>query len=126
MAGLEVPQSVQSSSLLPVMDGTEKDVRKDLFLAYSNQQRALVKDSYKYIMYNVEGVFTEQLFNLQDDPGEIRNLASEMPEKAAEMKALLVGRMKEAGDFCDADNPLWWQDGHKMTWKEITEMFIYE
>lgn len=126
MAGLAVPESVQSSSLLPVIDGKAGNVRNDLFLAYSNQQRALVKDSYKYIMYNVGGVFTEQLFNLQDDPGEMKNLASGMPEKVAEMKALLALRMKEAGDFCNADTPLWWKDGHKMTWEEITGMYIYE
>lgn len=126
MAGFEIPESVQSSSLLPLMDGKADKVRDDLFLAYSNQQRALVKDSYKYIMYNVGGVFTEQLFNLENDPGEMKNLALEMPEKAEEMKALLAERMKEAGDFCDADKPLWWKDGHKMTWDEITGMFIYE
>lgn len=126
MAGFEIPESVQSSSLLPLMDGKADKVRDDLFLAYSNQQRALVKDSYKYIMYNVGSVFTEQLFNLEEDPGEMKNLASEMPEKAAEMKALLAERMKESGDFCDADKPLWWEDGHKMTWDEITGMFIYE
>ena len=77
-------------------------------------------------MYNVGGVFTEQLFNLENDPGEMKNLALEMPETAAQMKELLAVRMRENGDFCDADKPLWWEDGHKMTWEEITGMFIYE
>lgn len=126
MAGLDIPSSVQSKSLVPVLEAETESVRDDIFLAYSNQQRAIVKDGMKYIMYNVNGLFTEQLFNLLDDPGEMKNLASEMPEKAAEMKILLGKRMKDAGDFCDSENPLWWKDGHKITWDELIKLYVYE
>lgn len=70
IVGIEIPASVTGVSLKPLLEGTTDKLRDDIFLAYSNQQRALVKDDYKYIIYNVEGKITEQLFNLKKDPKE--------------------------------------------------------
>lgn len=126
LAQIETPASVQGQSLKAVLDEPAKAHRPDLFLAYSNQQRALVKDNYKYIIYNVEDTITEQLFNLKDDSGELKNLADKQPEKVAEMKALLHARMKENNDFCDLSSPKWWKDGHKITWDELVNLYIFD
>jgi arylsulfatase A-like enzyme len=109
-----------------LLEGTTDKLRDDIFLAYSNQQRALVKDDYKYIIYNVEGKITEQLFNLKKDPKEMANLADAMPQKAAAYKEMLIQRLKEQQDFCNIDTPLWWKDGHKITWDELINLYIFE
>ena len=82
--------------------------------------------NYKYIIYNVEGKITEQLFNLQNDPGETTNLCEQEPERAATYHTLLGQRMKESNDFCQLEDPLWWSDGHKITWEELIKLYIFE
>lgn len=126
LTGIEIPASVTGRSLKPILEGKTDKHREDLFLSYSNQQRALVKDGYKYIIYNVEGKITEQLFNLQNDPGETTNLCEQEPERAATYHTLLGQRMKESNDFCQLENPLWWSDGHKITWEELIKLYIFE
>lgn len=126
LAGFDIPESVTGKSLLPVLKGEKAQVRNDLFLAYSNQQRGIISGKYKYIIYNVEGKITEQLFDLEKDPGELTNLVTELPEKKQELHNLLMKRMEENRDFCDLKNPLWWKDGHKLTWDELINLYIYE
>lgn len=126
LMGFEKPESVTGKSLLPILKGESEQVRKDLFLAYSNQQRGIISGHYKYIIYNVGGKITEQLFDLEKDPGELVNLAEELPEKKQELHALLQKRMEENHDFCDLKNPLWWKDGHKLTWEELINLYIFE
>lgn len=126
LVGLDIPESVTGRSLKHVMEGTADKHREDIFLAYSNQQRGLVKDGYKYIIYNVEGKITEQLFDLKSDSGELVNLAADDPEKTAGYRILLSQRMKENRDFCSLDNPLWWKDGRKLTWDELINLYIFE
>lgn len=101
-------------------------MRDCVFLAYSNQQRAVVSGDYKYIIYNVEGKITEQLFNLKQDPGELVNLAAVEVEKKEELHKLLQQQMKENHDFCDLSQPLWWKDGHKLTWDELINLYVFE
>ena len=125
LTGIETPSSVTGQSLYPAMKGAEGPYQ-DIFLAYSNQQRALVKDGFKYIIYNVEGKITEQLFDLEADPGEMNNLAASQPEKVKEYRALLAGRMKEHGDFCDLDKNPWWSDGHKLEWEELIQLYVFD
>ena len=123
---VETPASVTGKSLVPVLEGEEKDVRDCVFLAYSNQQRAVVSGDYKYIIYNVEGKITEQLFNLKQDPGELVNLAAVEVEKKEELHKLLQQQMKENHDFCDLSQSLWWKDGHKLTWDELINLYVFE
>lgn len=155
MAGLEIPETVKGKSLKGIVYGTADKVRDDVFLSYSNIQRAIVKDDYKYIIYHVKGKLTEQLFDLKNDPGELHNLLN--PEVAAEFgnlnlkdilaknveskdlnssqsyrkiadeyKELLKKRMKENNDFCDLDKKHWWKDGHMITWDELTHLYIFD
>lgn len=126
LVGLDIPESVTGKSLMPVLKGESKSIREDLFLAYSNQQRGVISDNYKYIIYNVEGKQTEQLFDLRNDPGELINLSDKLPEKKQKMHDLLDKRMKENNDFCDLANPMWWKDGHKLEWEELIKLYVFE
>lgn len=126
MTGVSIPESVTGCSLQPVVNGETEHARDLLFLSYSSIQRGLVKDGYKYIVYNVGGKQTEQLFDLRNDPWEMENLIGKMPDKTTEYKGLLSEQMSANNDFCSLDNPLWWSDGHMITWNEGMEMYIFE
>lgn len=126
LAGIPLPESMNARSLYPILKNSTATHRKDLFLTYSNIQRAFVNDKYKYIIYHVNGKTTEQLFNLQEDPLEMKNLLPDHKEKAGKLKEQLASRMKEEGDFCDLNDPNWWQDGRKLTFKEMQQIYIYE
>lgn len=126
LAQIEIPESVTGKSLVKVLDGEKDTHRNEIFLAYSNQQRALLRDNYKYIIYNVEGAITEQLFDLGSDPGELNNLIEAMPQKAAEYKQSLSKTMLEQNDFCKLDDPVWWSDGNKITWNELINLYLFE
>lgn len=77
LIGVKKADSVTGKSLLPVIEGRTKYHRDQLFLSYSSIQRAIVKDNWKYIIYNVRGNITEQLFDLSNDPYEMVNLATD-------------------------------------------------
>ena len=119
-------ESVTGKSLVPVLNGSGKH-RDQLFLAYSSFQRALVKDGWKYIIYNVDGTVTEQLFNLQADPDEMVNLAydAKYEFKKQAYKRVLKEEMKKNNDFCNLDQHFWIGKPGKMPWSEASKLYVY-
>ena len=117
--------SVTGRSLLPVLQNPEQKHRDQLFLAYNSFQRALVKDNWKYIIYNVDGVVTEQLFDLSNDPDEMINLATDAKYafKKDAYKRILKEEMKKNNDFCDLDRHFWRGKPGKMTWEEALKLY---
>lgn len=102
-AGLVPPGWMQGRSLLPVLREPSARVRDALLYRYffeapfpTPTQRAVVTDRYKYIEY--EGRPPE-LFDLESDPGEVRNLlggAGPQPDAAAVLAARLEALEQEA------------------------------
>lgn len=88
LAGFTVPESVEGRSLLPVMRG-EQAGRDALFLAYKNIHRGIRTRTHKLIEYNVNGTRMTQLFDLVQDPFELKNLA------ASAGQAELLGKLRE-------------------------------
>jgi arylsulfatase A len=86
-----------SFSLLPLLKGDDKPIRESAVSASINGIPALRSGSWKYIPAPGSGGWgtggdqsqPEQLYNLADDLSESKNVAAAMPEKVAEMKALL-------------------------------------
>jgi hypothetical protein len=60
-------------------------------------------------MYNVKGVRTTQLFNVEKDPWELDDLAnnSEYAGRVREMTQLLKRWMRDMDDVCDIDESNW-------------------
>jgi arylsulfatase A-like enzyme len=101
---IPAPADVQGKSLKRIMDGAAEKVRDAVFGAYIHRekdrpaatQHAVQDGQWKYIRYDVAGIMTAQLFDLQNDPHETRNLSQE----AAATKHLprlqeLLARMQE-------------------------------
>jgi arylsulfatase A-like enzyme len=97
--GVRLPDNAgeDSFSLLPLLKGEDKPVRENAVSASVRGTPAVRSGSWKYIPAPGSGGGGDggdqsqpvQLYNLADDLGEKKNLAASMPEKVAEMKALL-------------------------------------
>ena len=70
-----IPDSVEGESLLPVIKDNHAAVRATTYHAYERYQRAIRDEHYKLIEYHVNGSRTFQLFDLENDPLETRNIA---------------------------------------------------
>uniref|UniRef100_UPI003784D224 sulfatase-like hydrolase/transferase n=1 Tax=Prosthecobacter sp. TaxID=1965333 RepID=UPI003784D224 len=86
-----------SFSLMPLLKGEDKPIRENAVSASIGGTPALRSGTWKYILAPGSGGWGKggdqsqpvQLYNLADDISESKNLAATMPEKVAEMKALL-------------------------------------
>jgi len=105
-----IPETVEGISLVPAIKKKKKTIRDSVFLAYRHLQRGVrTDDNWKLIFYNVRGEVTTQLFNLNDDPGEMHNLVSDNSHKnqLERLTSILKTHMIELDDFCDLDKPNW-------------------
>ncbi len=79
IAGISIPENIDGKSLLPVLRGNSKKVRSYLHAEHSpcySQEQAyqmLIDGKYKYIWRPADN--SEQLFNLKDDPQELKDLS---------------------------------------------------
>ncbi len=81
-----VPDSVEGQSLVPAMEEGSR-IRDTMFFAYKEYQRCVRDGRYKLIEYVVEGERTTQLFDIQEDPWELHNLAHD-PTHAEHLERL--------------------------------------
>ena len=98
LVGAKIPAGLDGRSLKPALSAQSPGVRDSLFLAYRDVQRAVRDQRYKLIRYPQVNV--TQLFDLQEDPDEMKNLADE-PSQAQRLKQLtarLQDWQKELGD----------------------------
>lgn len=75
-------------SVRPVLMGTQTEHRPQLFTAYRREQRAVAENRFKLIEYGKAR--TTQLFDLEADPHEMRNLAKE------DGHAATIARLRES------------------------------
>lgn len=103
-AGL-VPGAPESRNLLPIIQAGSASGRASLYLGYREFQRSLVEGRYKLIEYNVGGIRTTQLFDLEADPWEGTNLAGD-PAAAVLLERLRTG-LKAAAVQAGDDGAFW-------------------
>jgi choline-sulfatase len=85
LAGIPAPSTVQFPSLLPLLRGERRQMFDSMYCAYEKFQRSVRTDRYKLILY--PQVKQVQLFDLDNDSWEMKNLASD-PGQAATVTAL--------------------------------------
>jgi len=110
MLGITPPDGLAGKSLRPIWNGETPGVRDTLFLAYGKLMRSVRDDRWKLIRW--PQINHVQLFDLQDDPNEMINLAGN-PRYAARVARMtgLMGRWQErVGD----DQPLTVEDPKPM------------
>jgi arylsulfatase A-like enzyme len=77
LAGLKPPATVDGKDLGPVLRGEQSDLRDATLHAYREVQRAVRTQDAKLIEYLVKGQRTTQLFDLKNDPWEMKNLVAD-------------------------------------------------
>jgi len=90
--GAKLPDNAgeDSFSLVPLLKGKDKPIRLNAVSCAGSGVPGLRCGPWKLILAADPKAKTEvQLYNLDTDIGETRNLAAEQPERVAEMKALL-------------------------------------
>jgi arylsulfatase A-like enzyme len=98
LSGMDVPESVEGSSLTPAFESPDSSLRDVLYFAYTDTQRAVKNERYKLVEYVVGGAHTQtQLFDLRSDPFEQTNIASDSQELVEEMRRELF-RLRDGWD----------------------------
>ena len=92
LTGVECPDTTEGKSLVPLMEGCVEQVRETVFAAYKDIHRTVSDGRWKLIRYYVseetgKGTDCIQLFDLEQDPWEMTNLA-ELPEHAERIQSL--------------------------------------
>lgn len=98
LAGIDIPKTVQGSSLVPVIRGNEESIYTHVFGHFRDAQRMIRTDRWKLIYYPKLGRY--QLFDLAHDPCELKNLAEDArhADVLAELRGKLKAWQNEVGD----------------------------
>lgn len=109
LAGVTPPRDIWGVSLAPVILDPSRVPREALMFAYRNFLRGLRYRNWKLILTNVRGRRFVQLFDLENDPWEVQNLAEvrQYSGVVEELTERLRGLLKEAGDAVDISLPDW-------------------
>ncbi len=111
-AGAKTPKSVDGRSLLDLVRGKVEgwrefiDLEHDICYSAENHWNALTDGRWKYVYHASDG--HEQLFDLESDPGELRDLARD-PARAAALKdwrERMVEHLAERGEKWVKDGSL--------------------
>ncbi|MEM7535991.1 MAG: sulfatase-like hydrolase/transferase [Chloroflexota bacterium] len=112
MAGIDVPASVESNSLVSLVKSPEGDGRAHVCTVYRDVQRMVNDGEWKLIRYyhsdvTDTGEDTIQLFHVAEDPWELNDLSKDPAhqDRLASLAATLSTWMVEAGDPW-ADRPV--------------------
>lgn len=81
------PEKLAGASLMPIWLGAKQGIRDSVFLPYSGLMRSVRDERWKLIIY--PPINHRQLFDLQADPHEMKNLAAD-PARAGEIERLTV------------------------------------
>jgi arylsulfatase A-like enzyme len=98
LVGAKVPDGLDGQSLASVIQGKKDKVRDTLFLAYRDVQRAVRDDRWKLIRY--PHINQTQLFDLKNDPDELKNLAGDAAQtkQVERLMGVLADWQKRLGD----------------------------
>jgi len=111
LVGLPIPETVEGQSLVPAMEDSGVRIRETMLYAYKDVQRCARDDRYKLIEYVVKGERRTQLFDLQEDPWELHNLADDPSRRGdvVRLRGELVRWRDELGDTQEGLGEPFWQ-----------------
>ena len=97
-AGIAIPDTVQGRSLVPVFQGKTDQPYPFVVACYTDTQRAIRDERWKFVRYPKAKQW--QLFDLQNDPLELHNLAAEPShqDRRHKLDSALTAWLLENGD----------------------------
>lgn len=109
LAGIEHEDN-DGVNLVPLLTEGKALERDELFWHYPHYHgsawkpgSAIRKGDWKYIVYYEDN--SEELYNLNDDPGETTDLINDLPQKAEELRTILNERLMETNAKFPKPNP---------------------
>jgi choline-sulfatase len=98
-AGIETPAGLPDRSVRPLAEGKAVESWRDFVVSETECGRMVRTDRFKYCLYN-SGAHREQLTDLKDDPGEMKNLAETPAFRSVleQHRRLLRGWVEKTGD----------------------------
>jgi choline-sulfatase len=98
-AGIEIPEGVQGLSVKPVALGETPENWRDYIISENGRGRMVRSARYKYNIYK-RGEPREMLLDMEDDPGEMKNLArdGEYQEVLMDHRRMVHEWALESGD----------------------------
>ncbi|MFO0877713.1 MAG: sulfatase-like hydrolase/transferase [Gemmataceae bacterium] len=102
LARAKTPEGLAGQSLRPVWTGEKKSLRDTVFLPFGNLMRSIREGPWKLIVYPPIG--HRELFHLEKDPHEVRNVAEEQANAATVER--LLDRMRAAQKDMGDTQPL--------------------
>ncbi|RKR14986.1 arylsulfatase A-like enzyme [Maribacter vaceletii] len=99
LVGIDIPEYIEFNSLVPqIEDNTIVSPYSSIYLAMFNDQRAIVKDNYKLILY--PQAKAAELYNLKLDPWETKNIITDKTKTPTlkKMGAAMLQWQKNTGD----------------------------
>lgn len=100
LAGLDAPQNAEGISFRPAMEQREGPRRETLYLTYTTLIRGIKDRRYKLLEYRAARE-SSQLFDLEKDPLELRNLYND--PGYAEIKREMIQKLLAARDIYEHD-----------------------
>lgn len=103
VAGLPIPDTFAGQSLIPLFEGATDNGRQDIYAMFQGNQfglytQRMVRDRrWKYVW---NATAEDELYDLQNDPGEVRNLAtvSAHAEELSRLRRRMVAWMEAIDD----------------------------
>jgi len=86
MAGLDIPETVEAPSIMPLINGEKETAFDSVYGSYRHFQRMVRSLDCKLIYYPMIG--RTQLFDLKNDPHELNDLGAE-PEQSERIEAMM-------------------------------------
>jgi arylsulfatase A-like enzyme len=98
LCGVKGPSTTEGRDLTPTLRNPASPARTSLMFAFRDVQRGIRDERWKLIRY--PNIDRTQLFDLQNDPAEITNLATkaEHAERVRSLMATLAAQMKRMDD----------------------------
>lgn len=107
--GVSIPESVTGKSFWECFT-TQKEHRRSMYYSFGSTIRSIRVGDYKLCEYiGEEGERSTLLFNILEDPMELRNLYSENSEKTLEMRKELQKMRCEVGDTTRMESVAFWE-----------------
>jgi arylsulfatase A-like enzyme len=106
LADVAPPKTVEATSLVSAIRNPRAVVRSNQYLNYGTIQRGLRSSQYKLIEYAVSGKRTTQLFDLEKDPFEVSNLATD-PRYAGRLITMRTLLQRERATQGDTTSAFW-------------------
>jgi arylsulfatase A-like enzyme len=104
LLGIDVPASVEGLSMVPALTESTP-VRESLYFAYADLIRSAKDSRYKLALYSNGTRNYAQLFDLEDDPGELENLLAGDTHTAPHVERLFEMVLRYRDEWDDRESP---------------------